>query len=208
MGLELIEKPVKANKSKTSKAEKALREDLQKQVDIFKTMGWEFDIDERQNIYTATLKNDEDDETLTSNASVDNLLEQINQFYAGDPAEDAEAPLKQKQPEVLMRQCRVVLEDADILERNSELMKILREKDEENERFDHVKESHKERIKELDKDFARIRHAIDTRSEYRDVECSEIYNFETWTVTVVRRDTNEQVEKRPMTMEERQSKLF
>ena len=55
---------------------------------------------------------------------------------------------------------------------------------------------------------AALSFALKNGYEYRDVACSATRNFEVRTVTIVRIDTGECIETRPMEIHEMQSRLF
>lgn len=90
MGLELME-TVGVKSAKTSepirKPEKGLRDDLKAQVVKYEALGWVIDLDHKKNLYSAKLDVSVNTDRpitveLSSNASVDSLLLQIDQFQA------------------------------------------------------------------------------------------------------------------------------
>lgn len=65
----------------------------------------------------------------------------------------------------------------------------------------------KSRMSKIDKAIGEIQRKLHDGSEERVIECEQVLSFDTATVTIIRKDTGEVVEERPMTDEERQMPL-
>ncbi len=122
-----------------------------------------------------------------------------------EPELEFEEPEK-VEPQIVIRECRVDLSDDEVKERTTRMMQAMDDRDDAEREFASKKDAHKSNLKSIDFRIQNLRHTVNTRVEWRDVECREVYDYENWTVKVVRSDNDEIVEKRPMTQKERQSK--
>lgn len=66
----------------------------------------------------------------------------------------------------------------------------------------------KEKIENVSKEIRQLATIVKERKEYRPVECHWVEHWKSWMMELVRNDTGERVDARPMTNEERQPKLF
>lgn len=73
--------------------------------------------------------------------------------------------------------------------------------------FDGVKADFKSRLERCEAEQNRLSVLLNNGYELRDVECEVISDFKSGQISVVRLDTGEEVEVRPMTEEERQRDL-
>lgn len=65
-----------------------------------------------------------------------------------------------------------------------------------------------QQLKDLRKDIEKLQRAVRTGSEHQDVQIETRRNEDRRTIETVRLDTGEIIDSRPMTVEERQGKLF
>ncbi len=73
--------------------------------------------------------------------------------------------------------------------------------------FEVIRDSHKTRMKEFEKEISVLSRVIRERSEERDVEITENKDYESKTAQTVRLDTGEVVDTRPLTPQELQRPL-
>jgi len=79
---------------------------------------------------------------------------------------------------------------------------------EENASFEAAKEDHKARTKRLEEDITLLHGALETGTESRGVECEHVINEELTRVELIRSDSGEIVDYRPLTPEERKREMF
>jgi hypothetical protein len=171
--------------------------------------GWTIDLVELEWYAEKTFEGDTEKTIISGFGSVVLLLTEIERVEAQrkkDDEPELEFEEETVEPQIVIRQCRVDLNDDELKDRTTQMMLAMDERDESEKEFASLKDAHKSNIKSIDLRVQLLRHTVNTRVEWRDVECKEVFNFENWTVTVVRSDTGEIVEKRPMTSRERQSK--
>lgn len=204
-----------------------LSKENQKWLRAWEKDGWSIDLVELEWCAEKLFEGDTERHVITGLGSIVGLLTEIERVEAdrkaaddptpedaGEAPEDAnQAPTQVEfvgsdSPRVVIRQCRVKLTDDEKSARHLQMLKTMDEKDEVVSQFESVKDTHKSRVKSIEADIRSLRVVCNTGVEWRDVECFEKFNYETWTVTVVRSDTGETVEKRPMTKHERQNRLF
>lgn len=101
--------------------------------------------------------------------------------------------------------CR--LSDDELRQRGDALAETCQELHAEEQRQTDVKAQMKARMTELEAKQTRLSIVISRREEYRDVPCDQFGDTVRGTVDIVRRDTAEVVETRPMTDSERQQSL-
>lgn len=102
----------------------------------------------------------------------------------------------------------VRLTDGELLAKSKELAAKITELDEVEDRKKSAVAQCKVKSDELDLDIHKIARILRTGREDREVEVSEIRNDPARTIEVVRLDTGEIVESRPMTIHELQKPLF
>jgi hypothetical protein len=123
-------------------------------------------------------------------------------------AMDALMPPKEPPPPVrLMRQLEVELTTEEKLEKSQEMLAAMMVRD-------NLKDEKREKTKSINADIVVAETVIKTLSaamrsgkERREVECIETHQFDTNTVIITRTDTGKVVEKRAMTLQERQTEL-
>ncbi len=202
----------------------AARSDLKQKVADFEAKGWTFEIDEKKKIFEAKLPAGENvpaEVTLTSNASLDNLLLQIERFYedAGGDALESETleettdeKPKKKLPKTAVAQCRVELSRDDLIKRGDSLSKALDELRAAETRYkSELKALTNERdqtLTEINQRITKYNLAVSTKSEWRDIVCHLEWDFEKKIVSTIRPDTGEVVKSRPMLDDELQMELF
>jgi hypothetical protein len=91
--------------------------------------------------------------------------------------------------------------------RSSSLMKAMNDLDAEARRFESEKAVHKQNVEICNAEIQKLRTAIDTRQEWRELQCSLEYDFQRGMVNVIRPDTFEPIKTRSMTKEELQKAL-
>jgi len=105
------------------------------------------------------------------------------------------------------RNLKVALTAREVADRTSSYFETLNQMEDAIARFKAVKDEHNANVKFLNAQSQRLRHAADSGFEYRDVPCVEHFDFDRHVVIVVRQDTYETVDSRPMTDKERQMPL-
>lgn len=101
--------------------------------------------------------------------------------------------------------CR--LSETELLARADELSVVVQETSAEESRQTDVKTQMKARLTELDARKTRLAITIGRKEEFRDVEVELMADVQAGTVTVIRQDTGESLETRPMSDAERQTTL-
>lgn len=101
--------------------------------------------------------------------------------------------------------CR--LTDPELLTKADELSVVVQEVSAEEDRQTDVKAQMKAKLTELDARKTRLAITIGRKEEYRDVRCELQADVQAGTVTVIRTDTGESLETRPMTEDEKQKSL-
>lgn len=101
--------------------------------------------------------------------------------------------------------CR--LTDDELRQRGDSLAEVVQELHAEDDRQADVKAQMKARLTELEAKQTRYAIVISRREEYRDVECDLFADTVRGTVDIVRRDTGDTIETRPITEDERQRAL-
>lgn len=101
--------------------------------------------------------------------------------------------------------CR--LTEGELLARADDLSVVVQETTAEEGRQTDVKAQMKARLTELDARKTRLAITIGRKEEYRDVEVEHLADLQAGTVSVIRTDTGESIETRPMTEQERQTSL-
>lgn len=106
-----------------------------------------------------------------------------------------------------IRNLPVKLTESETLTRGEELARTVEQyKAEEAAEKDRAKKA-KEGLLALRTRMETLSRVVDTRTEHRDIPCGWHYARATLTAQLVRRDTGEVVETRPMTQAERQERL-
>lgn len=101
--------------------------------------------------------------------------------------------------------CR--LTEEELRQRGDALAETVQELAAEESRQTDVKAQMKARLTELEAKQTRFAITISRKEEYRDIQCDLFVNADRGLVDVVRRDTSEVVETRPITDDERQRAL-
>lgn len=101
----------------------------------------------------------------------------------------------------------MALTSEELLHRGNELSRRLEEIDALKGEAKSAAETFKGQIEERQADVLRLRSAIRSGREHREVQCTWERDDEKLTMALRRLDTSEVVESRPMTAEERQEKL-
>lgn len=101
--------------------------------------------------------------------------------------------------------CR--LTEDELRQRGDALAEVVQELHAEEQRQADVKAQMKARVTELEAKQTRFAITISRKEEYRDIECDVFGDPERGVVELVRRDSGEVVETRPMTEDERQRAL-
>lgn len=210
MGREDIPNGENTEKTQKDLAVERLSKDNRNWLKGWEKDGWMIDLIELE--WYAEKKFDGDDEKtiITGFGSVVLLLTEIERIESQRKMDDVpelefETPEK-VEPQIVIRECRIDLNDDELKDRTSQMMLAMDERDEAASEFESLKDAHKANMKTIGLRIQMLRHTVNTRVEWRSVECKEVFNYETFTVTVVRSDNGEIVEKRPMTQKERQSK--
>jgi len=106
------------------------------------------------------------------------------------------------------RSLKVQLTDKDVLGVAEELSKVLDEIKAIDEEKKAVVANLKSRTEEKEARCSTLQSLVRNKWEYRPVDCEETMDNNTGKVTTRRLDTDEVIEERDMTYDERQSKLF
>lgn len=107
----------------------------------------------------------------------------------------------------LLRNLRCRLTPEEWAERAARLAAINQEIDAEEARQAEQKAEMKARLATLESERQKLSGAVVRKEEHRDVECEEWLHEQPARVVVIRLDTREEVENRPMTDAERQRHL-
>lgn len=107
----------------------------------------------------------------------------------------------------LIRNLECDLTDDELQVKHGELLRVLTEVETAEAEFSDVKAEWKGRLGELDSSRKRLQKELQRKKETRPVECREVHDDRRGQVTIIRCDTETQIESRPMTVEERQGDL-
>jgi len=94
------------------------------------------------------------------------------------------------------------------LDLGAQMANVIRNVKSAKDEFDSMKSRYGAKIKGFEAELTGIAEKLNTGWEERSVSCSELRDFRTGTVTIVRKDTWQTVEQRAMSGEERQMGLF
>jgi hypothetical protein len=115
--------------------------------------------------------------------------------------------LNMTQRKVVTRNCRVALENDELLIRGEKLTKAMAEIDRlDQEKKDFIADQKLKRELQAT-EIADMKDQIINRAEYRSVECEEKPDYERNMVEIVRKDTGQVVDQRKMIKEDRQGDL-
>jgi septal ring factor EnvC (AmiA/AmiB activator) len=103
------------------------------------------------------------------------------------------------------RELSVVVDGDELTKRNDELARLVEERDTIETEMAAYQSPKRKRLREIRKEQTRIAAEIRTRKGLALVNCEERFDWSTNTVRVVRLDTNEVVEERAATANERQT---
>ena len=125
---------------------------------------------------------------------------------------DAEAPEPEQKTEtkVIHSQTKslpVRLTEQELLQKSAELASTVQDYATEESRQVDIKAQLKAKLTELDARRTQLASVVARREEYRDVRCEIVANTKTLLAQIVRTDTGEVIQTRPLTMEERQMVL-
>lgn len=101
----------------------------------------------------------------------------------------------------------VPLTPAEVAAKSRELARLVQDKNAKEEERTQAAQQFSADIKDMVKRQNELARQIDNGQEWRDIDVEEVKNYETKTVDIVRKDTNEIVSSRGMTPEERQETL-
>lgn len=102
----------------------------------------------------------------------------------------------------------VRLSDDEVIERGKQLVENIRKTGKAESEREAENKKRKAEIEALELITSKLVDIVEKGEEDRDVECELKKDFERGVVTVVRLDTGEVVETRPMTPDERQEEMF
>jgi len=102
------------------------------------------------------------------------------------------------------RNVRCTLTDAEVLERADRASHIILEIDAKQASIDNAKKQAKADIDALEAEHRAMMGHVRDKAEYRDVPCDAVFDFRDYTVTISRRDTGEVLDRRAMTIAERE----
>jgi hypothetical protein len=111
-------------------------------------------------------------------------------------------------PTTVMQECKFELTDSEIVKRSASMTNAMNELDAEINRFKAEKDKHNANLKMINARIQKHRTAIDTRTEWREIECVLDYDFQRGTVDIIRPDSGERVRQRTMSKEEMSKALF
>lgn len=120
--------------------------------------------------------------------------------------EDGE-PKKPNAPHIF-ENLKVVLTKEEKEKKVSELLQVMNTKDASEAQFNSVKKSHQAEVKDYERQIEHLRNVVDTGAEWRDVECSQTFDYKRGMVDIIRVDTGAKVRSRVMKEGERQAQLF
>lgn len=107
-----------------------------------------------------------------------------------------------------MRKLPVPLSQSELLVKAEELARKVRAAADIEDEKKAANSDFKTRLEELDMAINELSEIVATKSEQRQVECALYENYGSATMELVRVDTGELIETRPMTEAERQAHLF
>jgi hypothetical protein len=110
-------------------------------------------------------------------------------------------------PHEFTRTLSVQLTRDELLERGATLAAVNQDIEREELTQADVKASMKATLASLQAQRARLAAVVSRKAEPRDVVCLELKDFERGTYTIVRTDTGETIESRPLTEAEREQQL-
>ena len=198
-----------------------LSEENLAKINDWQLQGWK--IEQREDGWYGEKQFESDDEKdnkpvvyngVDSLEALFGIIESEEQMFVDWKAEQTEdsKPLPEtekaedepEKPKYVFENCRVQLTREDIRNRTSEYMQTLNTLDDKERVFSSVKEQHKSTVKGLNATAQRLRLAITSEYDWRDVECREEFNYSKGLVDIFRVDTEEKVRTRTMTDKERQ----
>ena len=107
----------------------------------------------------------------------------------------------------VVKELRCALTDEELLERGQSLARTLEQIQKREADGKAYAAAVKSDIEGYKSEGQKLYHQISEKSEWRQVECNEVHDFEKWRVSVVRTDTGEIVSERAMWDEERQDEI-
>jgi len=107
----------------------------------------------------------------------------------------------------MIRQLPVKLTDAELRLRRENVVRILGEIDLQKEHFAKLKADEKAQLGDLKEHLDETLKSVRERSELRPIECEERQVFEQNAIHIIRTDTGDIVEERPMDVADRQLQL-
>jgi len=115
------------------------------------------------------------------------------------------------EPKVVTKQqqeyLKCILTDEEVAQAANELAREISTVSELDKAFDSIKAEFKGKIEKSEANISVKARLVRDKHEYRNIECDAIHNFTDCTVTIVRKDTGEQVETRKMTYAEKQTTM-
>jgi hypothetical protein len=106
-------------------------------------------------------------------------------------------------PTPTTRKLRVELDDQALIRKGAKLAELEQSKAQKQNRYRLIGRQHRAEVKELDETIDGLVEDINNRSEERDVECRQVVDEQSGTLRTYRVDTDELVEERALTAEER-----
>ena len=103
---------------------------------------------------------------------------------------------------------KCVLSQEELLKTGTELARALDEQVELEEELQSIKDSFKGKLTTAGARITSLKSIVRDKCDYRKVDCEQVFDNKTGTVTETRKDTGEVIETRKMTADERQSKMF
>lgn len=107
----------------------------------------------------------------------------------------------------VVKELRCALTDEELLERGQALARALEQMQKREADGKAYAANVKSDIEQYKKEGQRLYHHISEKSEWRQVECEEVHDFDEGKVSLVRLDTGEVVSERRMWDEERQDEI-
>ena len=108
----------------------------------------------------------------------------------------------------MQRKLPVTLKREEVEMRARSLASTIKERQDLDEERAAAAANYKEQLKALDKHIGDLSEVVRTEQELRVVPCYEQRNDRLGTIEIIRDDTSQTIESRPMTAEERQTVLF
>lgn len=179
--------------------------------------GWHIDLlDDDTWVANKTFEGEEIACTLEGHGSLITLLTEVEKQEANRKTSDesvAETVVNGSStfhvaPKILIKSVRCDMTDDDVAQRTRLMIDTMNDLDNQQTRFEEQKSEHKAAVKMMNLTVQKARHAIHSKSEFRDIACRERFRWENFTVEVVRCDNDEVVESRTMTDKERQLYLY